>query len=118
MAPQNPYAYCQKVFFNLLFLISSNSQSDLTANTVGDYIYVIGGCSTNQICPPGADYCYCQKITNVTEAYHPVSQPLYTITNRDSLPTAGPLSLRLLVLATVTALLLWVTSSISSVDVT
>lgn len=55
------------------------ARSDLTANTVGDYIYVIGGCSTNQLCPPGAGYCFCQQLTNVTEAYHPSTDSWATL---------------------------------------
>jgi N-acetylneuraminic acid mutarotase len=57
------------------------ARSDLSATTVGDYIYLAGGCSTNQVCPPEFSFCYCQELTNKTEAYHPASDTWTTLSD-------------------------------------
>lgn len=48
-------------------------RSDHSAITIGDMIVVTGGCIASQICPEGYEYCFCPEITNITEAYLPIS---------------------------------------------
>lgn len=54
------------------------ARSDMTATTVpstvfpdnfGSRVFLVGGCTSDQICPPDAEYCYCQTVTSECDYY-------------------------------------------------
>ena len=53
------------------------ARSDMTATTVGEGIYVLGGCASNQLYNYGDDYYYCGNfdgVTDVASLYLPESK--------------------------------------------
>ncbi|CAJ1443397.1 unnamed protein product [Effrenium voratum] len=58
-----------------------SSRSDLTATTVGDGIYLIGGCANDQEWSVGADMYLCSGLTKKVEKYLPASDSFEALTD-------------------------------------
>jgi len=71
------------VSFSLIFAASAGewntvspllyAKSDHSAVTIGDGIFLVGGCSADQTCPEDIPFCICPEVTNITEVYFPTS---------------------------------------------
>eukprot|EP00948_MAST-09A_sp_MAST-9A-sp1_P001832 g1832.t1 len=54
-------------------------RSDMTATTAGDFVFLIGGCTANQVL---GSYGYeCPQITAATTKYDPINDKFYTLAN-------------------------------------
>ncbi|CAJ1340223.1 unnamed protein product [Effrenium voratum] len=58
-----------------------SSRSDLTATTVGDGIYLIGGCANDQEWSVGADMYLCSGLTKKVDKYLPASDSFEALTD-------------------------------------
>jgi N-acetylneuraminic acid mutarotase len=54
-------------------------RSDTSIGTLGNVILVSGGCDRDQICPNDLDFCVCESISAVVEAYSPSADQWSTL---------------------------------------